>query len=293
MLNSTRDRTAAPEYRTRYEHFELAPLTPHIGAEIRGIDLARPLSDAEDLEVREAFRDWMVLVFRDQQLDRDQHKAFGRRFGRLHSHPMHKGGHRGGDPEILPVVTTADAAYTAGDGWHTDVTCDEIPPFGSMLYVTEVPEHGGGDTLFADMALAHDLLSEPMKRFLEPLEAVHDGAIPYVGAYKTSPPEGGYPRSPHPVITRHPDSGRKILYVNSGFTSHIVGLAPNESRAILDMLYRHIATTPRLHCRVGWEPGTLTFWDNRCTQHHAIWDYYPMARRGERVSVLDEKRPSR
>lgn len=293
MVDSIEVRTSPPTYRTDYESFRLDPLTPHIGAEVRGLDLSKPLTESQDREVREAFRDWMVLVFRDQDLTRDQHKDFGRHFGRLHSHPMHKGGHRGSDPEILPVVTAHDSPPTAGNGWHTDVSCDEVPPFGSMLYVTEVPGNGGGDTLFADMALAYELLSEPMQQFLDPLDAVHDGAIPYVGSYRSTPPEGGYPRHHHPIITRHPDSGRKILYVNSGFTSHIVGLAPNESRAILDMLFDQIATTPRLHCRVSWEPGTLTFWDNRCTQHHAIWDYSPMTRRGERVSVISGSRPSR
>ena len=149
------------------------------------------------------------------------------------------------------------------------------------------------DVIFKKVLEAYELLSDPVKQFLEPLEAVHDGAIPYVGAYRTKPPEGGYPRNRHPVITRHPETGRKILYVNSGFTSHIAGLTREESRAILDMLYRHIAMTPRLHCRVEWEPNTLTFWDNRCTQHHAVWDYYPCSRRGERVSIVGDKRPSR
>ncbi len=293
MLNSSTKRVPVPERRTQYETFELRTLTPHLGAEIRGLDVSKPLNDEQAIELEQAFLDWMVLALRDQQLTRDQHKAFGRRFGKLHVHPMHSGGHRGADPEILPVVTTADAAYTAGDGWHTDVTCDEIPPLGSMLYITETPEIGGGDTLYADMYLAYELLSDNMKQFLEPLEAVHDGAIPYVGAYHSKPPEGGYPRNRHPVITRHPETGRQILYVNSGFTSHIVGLTPTESRSILDMLYRHIATTPRLHCHVEWEPNTLTFWDNRCTQHHAVWDYYPETRRGERVSVVGDKRPSR
>jgi len=292
MPSGRPDRVPVPEHRQRYETFELRPLTPHIGAEIRGLDVSKPLSDAQAVEVEQAFLEWMVLAIRDQHLDREQHKAFARRFGRLHVHPMHGGGHRGADPEVLPVVTTADAAYTAGDGWHTDVTCDEIPPLGSMLYVTETPACGGGDTLYADMYLAYELLSEPMRRFLEPLEAVHDGAIPYVGAYRTKAPEGGYPRNRHPVVARHPETGRKILYVNSGFTSHIVGLSPAESRAVLDMLYHHIATTPRLHCRVEWEPNTLTFWDNRCTQHHAVWDYYPHSRHGERVSIVGDKRPS-
>ncbi len=293
MAERSSYRVAVPESRTQFETFELRTLTPHIGAEIRGLDVSKPLTDEQAIELEQAFLDWMVLAIRDQHLTRDQHKAFGRHFGKLHVHPMHGGGHRGADPEILPVVTTADAAYTAGDGWHTDVTCDEIPPLGSMLYVTETPECGGGDTLYADMCLAYELLSDTMKQFLEPLEAVHDGAIPYVGAYRTKPPEGGYPRNRHPVVTRHPETGRKILYVNSGFTSHIVGLTPAESRSTLDMLYRHIAMTPRLHCRVEWEPNTLTFWDNRCTQHHAVWDYYPYSRRGERVSIVGEKRPSR
>jgi taurine dioxygenase len=282
----------APSLRCDFESFELRALTPHIGAELRGIDLSQPLSDRQERDVRDALHDWMVLVFRDQKLTRDQHKDFARRFGHLHSHPMHKGGHRGGDTEILPVATNADSKYTAGDGWHTDVTCDEIPPLGSLLYVTETPECGGGDTLYADMYLAYEALSAPMKGFLEGLTAIHDGAIPYVGAYKTTPPEGGYPRSEHPVITRHPETGRKILYVNAGFTSHIVGLTPSESRAVLNMLYRHIDSTPRLYCRVEWQPGTLTFWDNRCTQHHAVWDYYPHSRYGERVSVFGDKRPS-
>jgi taurine dioxygenase len=161
----------------------------------------------------------------------------------------------------------------------------------SALYITETPECGGGDTLFADMYLAYEMLSEPMQRMLEGLTAVHDGALPYVGAYRSTPPEGGYPRSEHPVVTVHPVTGRKVLYVNSGFTSHIRGLQPWESRAILDALFDMIATTPRLSCRVQWQPNTLTLWDNRCTQHHAIWDYYPHTRSGERVSVVGDEPP--
>ena len=292
MLATTSKHVESPERRTEYASFEVRSLTPHLGAEILGLDLSQPLEDAQFRDLQQAFLDWMVLVFRDQALSRDQHKDFGRRFGRLHSHPMHKGGHRGNDPEILPVITEADSAYTAGDGWHTDVTCDEVPPFLSILYMSETPECGGGDTLYANMALAYELLSEPMKSFLGGLQAVHDGALPYVGAYGSKPPEGGYPRSEHPVVIRHPESDAKILYVNSGFTSHIAGLSRRESHALLEMLYRHVAENPRLHCRVQWRPNTLTLWDNRCTQHHAVWDYYPHSRRGERVSVVGEERPS-
>ncbi len=269
---------------------DITPLTPHIGAEIRGVDLSGTLDNETFAAIHQASLDWLVLVFRDQQLTREEHKAFGRRFGKLHTHPMNYKGTD--DPEILTVKTTAKSAYTAGNGWHTDVTCDEFPPMGSMLYMKETPDCGGGDTLYADMYLAYELLSEPIKQFLGDLTAVHDGAIPYVGSYKSTPPEGGYPRNEHPIIVSHPETGKKLLYVNSGFTSHIKGLKPFESKAILKMLYDHIAATPRLTCRVGWEPNTLTFWDNRCTQHHAIWDYYPHTRYGERVSIIAGERPA-
>lgn len=269
---------------------QISPLTPHIGAEISGVDLSSPLDNEQFAAIHQAHLDWMVLVFRDQHLDRDQHKSFASRFGKLHVHPMNR--QKTDHPEILQVKTTGSSAYTAGDGWHTDVTCDEYPPMGSMLYVTETPECGGGDTLFADMYLAYEMLSDTLKAMLTGLVAVHDGAIPYVGAYKSTPPEGGYPRNEHPVIATHPETGKKLLYVNSGFTSHIKGLRPSESRAILDMLFRHIAETPRLLCRVQWEPNTLTFWDNRCTQHHAVWDYQPYSRYGERVSIIAESRPA-
>ncbi len=282
-------RPEAPTHDLAYEHFSLRPITPHIGAEIHGLDLSEPLSEAQLKEVRRALHDWMVLVIRDQDLDREAHKRFGRSFGELHSHPMNYS--RAGDPEILIVRTTADSAFTAGDGWHTDVTCDEIPPLASALYIRETPACGGGDTLYADMYLAYEMLSEPMQEMLEGLTAIHDGAIPYVGNYKSTPPEGGYPRNEHPVIAVHPVTGRKVLYVNSGFTSHIRGLRPWESRSLLDSLYQLIATTPRLHCRVEWKPNTLTLWDNRCTQHHAVWDYYPHTRSGERVSVVGDERP--
>jgi taurine dioxygenase len=269
---------------------EVTPLTPHIGAEIRGIDLSEPLNNETFAGVHQAFLDWSVLVFPDQRLSRDQHKAFGRRFGKLHTHPMNYKGTD--DPEVLMVKTTEDSAYTAGNGWHTDVTCDEYPPMGSMLYINQTPAGGGGDTLYADMYLAYQLLSAPMKAMLNGLVAVHDGAIPYVGSYKSTPPEGGYPKHEHPLITTHPETGRKVLYVNAGFTSHIKGLKSFESRALLSFLYEHIATTPRLTCRVQWRPNTLTFWDNRCTQHHAIWDYYPHSRYGERVSIIASERPA-
>jgi taurine dioxygenase len=289
------DHVPVRERNTEYQCFEIAPLTPHIGAEISGIDLAAPLSDEQDKEIRRAFHDWMVLVFPDQQLTAEQHKKFGMRFGDLHIHPQLRGA-KMDHPEVLPVVTNKDSPFTPGDGWHTDVTCDEMPPLGSMLYIRKTPSCGGGDTLFADMYMAYELLSEPMKRFLEGLSAIHDGTRPYseqhaVGMGRPIPGEE-FPQAEHPVIARHPETGRKLLYVNSGFTTRIVGLSAAESRGILDLLFHHIESTPKLCCRVRWTPDTLTFWDNRCTQHHAIWDYYPHSRVGGRVSIIGDKRPS-
>jgi taurine dioxygenase len=153
-----------------------------------------------------------------------------------------------------------------------------------MLYVTRTPEIGsGGDTLFASMHMAYEMLSPAMRSFLDGLTAIHDGLIPWQGY--TPPPEYVIPKNEHPVVVRHPETGRKSLYVNAGFTSHIVQLSRVESKAVLGMLYDMVAREPMLSCRVRWTPNTLVFWDNRCTQHHAVWDYYPHARYGQRVSI--------
>ena len=269
---------------------QVQSLTPHLGATVQGIDLSEPMSEAAFQALKAVYLDYSVLVFPDQALSQAQHKAFASRFGALHTHPMHARQQKG-DPHILRVATNAQSAYTAGEGRHTDVTCDALPPQCSLLYVTETPGNGGGDTMFADMYLAFELLSDPMKQFLSGLTAVHDGALPYVGAYKSVAPEGGYPRNEHPVIVQHPETGRAVLYVNSGFTSRIRGLSARESDALLQFLFRHIDSTPKLTARVSWSPNTLVLWDNRCTQHHSVWDYYPSSRYGERVSVIANERP--
>ena len=280
-----------------FETIGVSLLTPSIGAEISGVDLSRPISTDQLAEIKQALVQHFVLVFRDQQITRDDHKRFGRHFGQLHTHPYHSktatGGEPTRDPEILPVLADQNSRYVAGEGWHADVTCDEEPPFGSMLHITHTPEVGcGGDTCFLNAYDAYDALSPAMKEFFEEKNAVHDGSKPYSRGYGITPPEGGWPRATHPILPRHPDSGRKILYVNRGFTTQIEGLAPIESEAMLEMLWRHLETNPAFQCRVRWEPNTLVFWDNRCVQHHAVWDYYPFSRRGERVSIVGG-RPSR
>lgn len=271
----------AGKERAPYSHITVDRLTPIIGAEISGVDLARPVSDPVFDEIKRAFLENQVLVFRNQVLTVEQQKGFARRFGPLRVLPVED--IDGDDPELVIIKASKESKFVAGEVWHADGTADPAPSLGSLLYMHRTPEIGtGGDTLFASMYLAYEMLSPAMKVFLEGLTALHDGAVPWQG-YEAPP---GLPKSEHPIIVRHPETGRKLLFVNSGFTTHIPQLSPGESRAVLDYLFGLVAREQVLNCRVRWAPGTLVFWDNRCTQHHAIWDYFPHSRYGERVTVL-------
>ena len=274
------------------------PLTPVIGAEIGGIDLSQPLSPEQEAEVRAAQAAYHVLVFRDQHLSNEEHKRFARLWGRLHIHPYHakniipehaKGdaGHNAFDPEILVVKADQKSKVVAGEEWHTDVSCDVEPPMGSMLYMTQTPQIGGGDTLFISAVRAYEALSDTMKDFVGKLTCVHDGAKPYVGGYGQAAPEGGWPKTTHPMVITVPWSGKKSLYVNRGFVTRIPELERKESDAMLELLWNHIEGHVEFQCRVRWKPNTLVFWDNWCTQHHAVWDYYPYSRYGQRVSIVN------
>ncbi|KPN90338.1 TauD/TfdA dioxygenase family protein [Pseudomonas nunensis] len=274
----------AGQSRAPYNSITVDRLTPIIGAEVGGVDLSQPLSEEQLTEVRRAFLENHVLVFRDQHLTVDQHKAFGRLFGELRALPVED--IDGDDPELVVIRANAQSRFVAGETWHTDGTADLEPSMGSMLYVKETPAIGtGGDTLFANMHLAVEMLSPTMQQFLGELTAIHDGEIPWKGFQ----PPANLPKTEHPVVVRHPETGRKTLFVNSGFTSHIVQLSGGESQMLLNMLFDLIAREPILSCRVRWEPNTLVFWDNRCTQHHAVWDYFPHSRYGERVTILGKQ----
>jgi taurine dioxygenase len=271
-----------------YTTFTARPISPVIGAEISGLDLSTELSAEQVAEIRRAFLTYHVLVFRDQILSPEDHKRFASYFGELRRQPLADAD--GVDPAILEISADQNSQFVAGEGWHCDGSADAEPSLGSLLYVTRTPAIGaGGDTLWANMHLAYEMLSPSMQAFLDGLTAVHDGLIPWQGY--TPPPEYVVPKSEHPVVVRHPETGRKLLFVNAGFTSHIVQLSRPESRALLDLLFHQIASQPALHCRVRWTPNTLVFWDNRCTQHHAIWDYYPHSRYGQRVTI-NGTRPS-
>jgi taurine dioxygenase len=270
-----------------YQTIEVRKLTPGIGAEIHGVDLSRPLDDRQFKEVHSALLNHLVIFFHDQQLGAEQHKAFGRRFGALHRHPSAPG-LIAGHPEIYVIKADETSTWIAGEDWHSDVSCDAEPPMGSILYLTTVPPDGGGDTLFANMYLAYETLSEPVRKLLDGMTAIHDGEHVYRGRDVADDRGKAYPRAEHPIFRTHPVTHRKCLFVNRFFTTRIVGLGKNESAAILEMLYRHIET-PELCVRFKWRPNSVAFWDNRCVQHRALWDYYPHKRYGHRVTICGDK----
>jgi taurine dioxygenase len=269
-----------------YQTIEVSKLTPHIGAEIAGIDLSRPLGNQQFQEVHDALMENQVIFFRDQHLTHDQHKAFGGLFGNLAFHPATRNAPEG-HPEIVTVHADENSTIVIGDQWHSDVSCDPTPPMGSILYMKETPP-SGGDTLFASMYAAYDRLSDPIKRLIEGLTATHDGEPSYHGRFGHAIPEGGFPRAEHPMVRTHPVTGRKALFVNENFTTRISGLGKLESDALLNLLCRHIET-PEFHCRFHWQPNSVAFWDNRCAQHHALWDYHPHLRHGFRIMIEGDR----
>ena len=274
-----------------YETITVKPLSPIIGAEIAGIDLSRPLGNQMFREVHDALMEHQVVFFRDQDMDLEEHKAFGRLFGGLHIHPSAQKVPE--HQEILVIHADEKSKVVAGMKWHSDVSCDIEPPMGSILHLHTIPPVGG-DTMFASMYAAYEALSEPVKGFIGTLHAwhesvhVHRGRFGYRGELRDGVDK--YPEALHPVVRSHPVTGRKCLFVNENFTTRIEGLRPRESDAILQMLYAHIAT-PEFHCRFRWREKSVAFWDNRCVQHRSVWDYHPAVRHGYRVTICGD-RPS-
>ena len=269
-----------------FETITVDKLTPIIGAEIGGVDLARPSNRQLD-EIHRALAENQVIFFRDQELTPEQHLDFGRNFGPLHIHPAAP--HAPGHPELMIIHADKDSPRANGENWHSDVSCDELPPLGSILYIKTCPPHGG-DTLFASMYAAYEALSERMQRYLDGLAALHDGEPVYRGLYANYgvADKASYPRAEHPVVRTHPVTGRKALYVNRGFTRRILGIPRDESEGVLRYLYEHMEN-PLFQCRFRWRANSVAFWDNRCVQHHAMWDYWPHTRSGFRVTVRGDK----
>jgi taurine dioxygenase len=269
-----------------YDAITVQKLTPVIGAEIGGVDLSRPLGNRAMEEIHRALTENLVIFFRDQHMSPDQHLAFGRSFGELHIHPAAPSAP--GLPELMIIHADKDSPRANGEGWHSDVSCDSEPPMGSVLYIKTCPPLGG-DTLFASMYAAYEALSDHMKNYLAGLTAIHDGEG-YRGQYANYGVQDkeSYPRAEHPIIRTHPVTGKKALYVNRGFTRRIVGIPVDESDGILRYLYEH-AENPLFQCRFRWRENSVAFWDNRCVQHRAMWDYWPETRSGYRVTVKGDR----
>jgi taurine dioxygenase len=274
--------------------FAATPIAGTLGAEITGLDLAKPLDAPSTAAVENALYEHKVIFFRGQDLTPAQHIAFSAQLGPVFTdHPDYLPT-LDGHPEI--VVLDGQQGGRA-DVWHSDVSISAKPPMASVLYMKKSPAYGG-DTMFADMTAAYDALSGRMKAYLEGLSAMHDLAgtvrsLVRERSVQTQAPPGqmpntmDLPRASHPVIRTHPVTKRKILYVNPTFTAFIEGVAPREADAVLAFLYAH-QNQPEFQCRWRWQEGDVAIWDNRATHHYAVADYGDAERTIHRVTLEGE-----
>lgn len=263
---------------------DVRPLTPTVGAEISGADLI-DLPDEQLEEIKQAFFEHGVVFFRDQpRLQPEQQLGFAERLGPLHIHPATRPDAK--YPGLLTIAVHKDTKVAAGNRWHSDVSCDEEPPYATILQLHQVPP-SGGDTLFASMYAAYEALSPRMKTMLQGLTAHHSGEWSYRRLFKFKM-ESTPPEADHPIVRQHPETGKPTLYVNREFTMEINDLPPREAKALLEFLFDH-AEQVAFQCRFHWTENAIAMWDNRCVQHHAMWDYWPHERRGHRVTVKGER----
>ncbi|MCD5989103.1 MULTISPECIES: TauD/TfdA dioxygenase family protein [Pseudomonas] len=277
------------------QQFEVRPFAANVGAEILGLDLSRPLNDADFARVHRAHLDYHVVVFRDQQITPQQQIDFSRRFGVLQIHVL-KQFLLANHPEILIVSNIVENGQPLGLGdagkyWHSDLSYKELPSLGSMLYAQELPSEGG-DTLFANMHLAWDTLPEHLRKAVEGRSAVHSYTSRYRDGHNaqnwrpTLTPEqlAQVVVVSHPIVRTHPENGRKALFVSEGFTTHIVGLPEDESQQILNELYAH-SVRPEGVYRHKWAPNDMVFWDNRSLIHLAGGTPDHLRRRLHRTTI--------
>ncbi len=269
-----------------FDTFKVKPLGVSLGAEVEGVQLAGA-DDATVDDIRRALLEYKVLFFRDQDLTTDAHKAFAERFGEIEDHPFlpTKDGH----DEVIRFEKGQDVAGYENQ-WHSDVSWREVPSLGSILRAVEVPAVGG-DTLFADMVAAYEGLGDDMKERIDDLVCVHDFMNSFGVLLSEEERESRreqFPPARHPLVRTSPETGEKCLYVNAIFTSHVEGMEPAESEALLAELVRE-ATYPEYQVRFHWENDSVAFWDNRVTQHYAVNDYWPRRRVMERVTIIGER----
>ncbi|MCG3187647.1 MAG: (R)-phenoxypropionate/alpha-ketoglutarate-dioxygenase [Rhodocyclaceae bacterium] len=277
-----------------YRHIEVRRIAGALGAEVHGVDLARPLSAEVTDEIRRAWLDHLVLFFRDQPLDLPAYMAFAQQFGEPVEYPFVRG--LEGYPKIIEIKKLEHERVNFGGIWHADTTYQDKPPMATTLLAREVPPYGG-DTLFANQYLAYETLSPGLQRLLDGLHAVYSSAK----ADTTKTREDRMQDSArddvreeylaeHPAVRVHPETGRKALYVNVAHTVRFRDMTEEESRPLLEYLYAH-QIRPELTCRFSWRVGSIAFWDNRCAQHNPVNDYHGFRRVMHRITLAGD-RPS-
>jgi len=281
--------------RVSFERIRVVPCTGSLGAEIGGVDLAKPLPDATFDEIHRAWLEYSVVFFRDQEISPADQVAFARRFGELDTYPFIKP--LPGHPEVIPIIKEPDNRYNFGGGWHSDGSYQREPPKATMLYARDVPERGG-DTLFANMHAAYDALSPGMKALLDGLVAVFTASKVHgdAGFYrkadhameKIKDEVKVEERHDHPVVRTHPETGRKALYVSLPHTERFRKMTAEESRPLLDYLIAH-STKAEFVTRFAWRVGSLALWDNRSVQHYALNDYQGHRREMHRITVKGDE----
>ena len=279
--------------RRDYSHIEVRPVSGALGAEISGVDLGKPIPDTIRAEIYQAFLDHLLVLFRDQDLQARQQIDFTRLFGEVVRHPLYRSVPIEGFPEVLVLEHKAGQFFNGrNDIWHSDLTFEQAPALGSVLHCRACWE-GFGDTQFANQYLAYESLSEQMRSLLAGLSAEHSASLL---AERNNREENNVTIDEvpqpvcHPVVRTHPETGRKALFVNEAFTRGIIGMARDESDALLAMLYQH-AVSPRFTYRHRWRVGDVVMFDNRCLMHYVVVDYPPQMHRRMHRTTAGGDRP--
>ena len=272
---------------TRVTEFVVNPMTPTFGAEIAGIDLSARLSEDILKDLEGELLKWKVLFFRNQKIGIEDQKRLGSWFGKLEVHPTARH-----NPEVVRIEED-DKRRANNNLWHSDMSFKVEPPLGSILKAEEIPDVGG-DTLFADMEQAYQGLSNEIKERIDCAHALHcwpsawiDLAMRSTGISDRDEFLRQCPDPQHPVVRSHPKTGNKSLYVNTAFTRRIIGMSKTESDELLTKLYQQ-AAIPEYQCRFRWQTNSVAFWDNRCTQHYAVADFFPNRRVVERITICGD-----
>ena len=275
-----------------YSRITVSRMAGALGAELSNIGLSQAHDPDQLDEVRDALHEFGVIVLRDQNITPERYLAFAQHFGDILPYPLVQG--LPDYPDIVPVLKKEDERVNFGGLWHSDTTYLERPPMGSMLLALELPPHGG-DTIWSNMMMAYETLSDGMKDMLNGLTAINSSKKGSAAATRADrrkdaakDDSGLETTAEHPVVRTHPATGKKSLYVNFGHTIRFADMTEEESAPILNYLFRH-QTKPEFTCQLRWTVGTIAFWDNRITQHNPINDYHGYRRLLHRITLAGEK----